>query len=155
MKDTIENSIFLPAAPQKVWNALTTPEEISGWFAKKGVEGKIEQGSEFTLCFQMSESIGKCLAKVVTFEPITRFAYRWMPGDCNTAPLDTVPTTLVEFTLSPEGEGTRLNLRESGFASLPETMRDQALKDNTAGWTEELGHLVEYVENWKPLTKTS
>jgi uncharacterized protein YndB with AHSA1/START domain len=49
-------------------------------------------------------------------------------------------TTLVEFTLTPEGSGTRLRVVESGFASLAgsEDLRVKAHQDNTGGWSEVL-----------------
>jgi uncharacterized protein YndB with AHSA1/START domain len=47
-------------------------------------------------------------------------------------------STLVEFTLIPEGEKTRLRVVETGFAALagsPE-VRGKALADNTGGWSQ-------------------
>ena len=49
---------------------------------------------------------------VVRSEPPHAFAYRW---DAN---VKEAGDTLVEFTLTPEGDGTRLRVVESGFASL-------------------------------------
>jgi uncharacterized protein YndB with AHSA1/START domain len=49
----------------------------------------------------------------------------------------------VEFTLTPEGDKTRLRVVESGFAALAgsEELRRQAVKDNTGGWPQELDAL--------------
>lgn len=59
--------------------------------------------------------------------------------------MDQGPTTTVRFTLESIPEGTRLNLVESGFASLPEGVRDRHLADNTKGWLEELDELAKHL----------
>ena len=57
-------------------------------------------------------------------------------------------STLVEFTLVPEGSGTRLLMVETGFDSLDvsEEEKGTAVKQNTEGWLAELGDLQEYAE---------
>ena len=54
--------------------------------------------------------------------------------------------TLVEFTLAPEGDGTRLQVVESGFASLATTEEQRAKNHagNAEGWRSELGELRDY-----------
>jgi hypothetical protein len=57
-------------------------------------------------------------------------------------------STLVEFTLTPDGAGTRLSVAESGFDSLevPEDQRARKHASNVEGWGIELGHLAEHAE---------
>ncbi|MEZ4531999.1 MAG: hypothetical protein R2855_13400 [Thermomicrobiales bacterium] len=56
--------------------------------------------------------------------------------------IDDVPTTLTEFTLMDEGDGTRSTGIESGFAAaLPPEIRELFLLDNTEGWEEQMGTL--------------
>ncbi len=80
-------------------------------------------------------------ARIERVEPPHRFAYRWarradeQPGDGN--------STLVEFRLSPEASGTRLQVVESGFG-LPEAERATWAKENTEGWSGGLTALREY-----------
>ena len=92
---------------------------------------------------------GTAKARVETVEPPRRFAYRWTahhaapgaePAEGN--------STLVEFTLSPEGDGTRLRVLETGFASLATTDEQRAgnYEDNVGGWQEMLGRASEYAE---------
>jgi uncharacterized protein YndB with AHSA1/START domain len=49
----------------------------------------------------------------------------------------------VEFTLTPEGDKTRLRVVESGFVALAgsKELRRQAVKDNTGGWPQVLDAL--------------
>lgn len=57
-------------------------------------------------------------------------------------------STLVEFTLTREGEQTRLRVVESGFAALAasEEVRGQNLKDHAGGWPLELDALKSRAE---------
>ncbi len=49
----------------------------------------------------------------------------------------------MEFTLAPEGDGTRLRVVESGFAALAgsEELRRRAVQDNAGGWPKEFDAL--------------
>ncbi|URN09420.1 SRPBCC domain-containing protein [Actinomadura madurae] len=77
--------------------------------------------------------------RVEKVEPPTYVAYRWasaFPGE----ELRDDNSTLVEFTLTPEGAKTRLRVVESGFALLAgsEDLRRKALEDNSGGWPQVL-----------------
>jgi uncharacterized protein YndB with AHSA1/START domain len=56
--------------------------------------------------------------------------------------------TLVEFTLTPEGDGTRVRVVESGFASTDAVKVDQArhAEANSQGWRQVLDSLRRYGE---------
>ena len=55
-------------------------------------------------------------------------------------------STLTEFTLAAEGEGTRVAVVESGFDALDvdAAERTAALASHTSGWGAELDDLVTY-----------
>ena len=74
---------------------------------------------------------------IETIEPTRLFAFRWQanPGEPS--------MTLVEFTLEPDAEGTRLRVVESGFASLPPHLRTR--ESHVEGWQRELRELAEYL----------
>jgi uncharacterized protein YndB with AHSA1/START domain len=57
-------------------------------------------------------------------------------------------STLVEFTLSREGDGTRLRVVESGFRSLdlPEEERAKQAEGNVEGWRIKTAELQAYAE---------
>ena len=57
-------------------------------------------------------------------------------------------STLVEFTLTPEGDKTRLRVVESGFAVLTgsDELRGQALTSNTSGWSQVFDAVKKRVE---------
>lgn len=75
--------------------------------------------------------------RVEKVEPPTYVAYRWVsafPGQ----ELREDNSTLVEFTLTPEGDKTRLRVVESGFAALTtaEENRRNVIKDHAGGWPQ-------------------
>lgn len=138
--DRIERTVLLPATPERVWHAITDPEEIGRWFGGEPVLD-LRQGE---LRFSWS---GGTRCRVAAVEPPRRFAYWWHPGSeqHNDVPFGELPQTLVEFILEEAPGGTRLTLVESGFASLPTETYDRIWRENNDGWDEELGHLSDYL----------
>jgi uncharacterized protein YndB with AHSA1/START domain len=53
----------------------------------------------------------------------------------------------VEFTLTPEGNATRVRVVESGFRELSGSDEERAkyADENTEGWRSELAELASYV----------
>jgi uncharacterized protein YndB with AHSA1/START domain len=75
--------------------------------------------------------------RVEKVDPPNYLAYRWVsafPGE----ELGEDNSTLVEFFLTPEGEGTRLRVVESGFVTLPtsDENRRNVISDHTSGWEQ-------------------
>lgn len=145
MQDTIERTITLPVSRQRAWDAITTPEQISQWF--QGLwQFDLKPGAP--IHFDFGEW-GIHRGRVETVEPMDRVVYRWTHGEDadRSIPIDQVPSTLMEFRLENEGSDTRLTVVESGFASLPAELRDDALRNNTQGWDEQMGNIRAYLEN--------
>lgn len=141
MQDRIERVVTLPVSIDRAWRAITDPSELARWFCQ-ALEGDLHPGGYAQ--FRWEDEISRIIVTVV--EPPRRFAYRWNPGagEDHSVPIDDLPLTLVEFNLDEVEGGTRLTLIESGFASLPDSVRESAWNDNSGGWDEELGHLVAY-----------
>jgi uncharacterized protein YndB with AHSA1/START domain len=144
MSDTIEREISIAAPVERVWELITRPEHVGTWFGDAGAEIDLQPGGAITLRW---EEYGTIHGRVERVEPMTLFSYRWAPFK---DPGGTDPTpgnsTLIEFTLSETGEGTRLRVVESGFSALDTTPeRQEALRrGNADGWGIELGHLEEH-----------
>lgn len=143
IQDTVERQIVIPVARERVWSALTDPSQISQWFCRS-VSLTLEPGAPILFRWHKGDSNRGI---VVAVEPPHRFAYRWTPGDDpdQSIPLDRLPTTLVEFLLEDTPEGTRLTVIESGFAALPEAIRESAWRANAQGWIDETNELVDYL----------
>jgi uncharacterized protein YndB with AHSA1/START domain len=146
VSDKIERETVIAAPVERVWALLTEAEHLGRWFADAGAEIDLRQGGAMTLTWT---GHGTQSARVVAVEPPTRFAYRWAPfkdpgGD---EPVEG-NSTLVEFTLAPVADGTRLRVVESGFAALAtsDEQRAENHKGNTEGWAMELGELADYAQ---------
>jgi uncharacterized protein YndB with AHSA1/START domain len=139
--ERIEREILIEAPPEVVWAVVTEPEHVGGWFGDSA-EIDLRPGGEAVLTW---EEHGSVLARVEKVEPPHFFSFRWArpvgadPGKGN--------STLVEFSLSAEGQGTRLRVVESGFPALdwPDDEKATYAEENREGWKLELGHLQEYV----------
>jgi uncharacterized protein YndB with AHSA1/START domain len=140
--DRIERETFIEAPVERVWEIVTEPEHVGRWFSDAGAEIDLRPGGAMSMTWAEH---GTVHGRDETVEPPSRFAVRWA-AQMGSQELEG-NSTLVEFTLAPEGEGTRLRVVESGFASLdmPEADRIAKVDGNAEGWQIELGHLADYV----------
>jgi uncharacterized protein YndB with AHSA1/START domain len=122
----IHLSQFIHRSPAAVWQALTDPKVHARWWAAGDV--KAEQGHRFTL--DMGK-FGQQACEVVAVEPERVFSYLFAPGLLNTT---------ITWRLEPEGEGTRLDLEQSGF-DLSSPMSKMAYDGMGAGWPQVLGRI--------------
>ncbi|MBT2211174.1 MULTISPECIES: SRPBCC family protein [Actinomadura] len=141
-EDRIERETLIAASMERVWSLVADP----GFWASDtpGTPGAAKEG-ETTVAH--NAQYGDFPVRVEKVQPPTYLAYRWASAFPGEEPRDG-NSTLVEFTLSPEGEGTRLRVVESGFAALAgsEDLRAQAVKDNSGGWPEVLENFKARVE---------
>jgi uncharacterized protein YndB with AHSA1/START domain len=139
--DRIESEVLIEAPVDVVWSIVTEAEHVGKWFSDSA-EIELEPGGKAVLNW---DEYGTRLGRVERVEPPRFISFRWA------RPAGAEPTegnsTLVEFTLSPEGEGTRLQVVESGFSELDGTDEEKAeyAEGNTRGWAKELGELRDYV----------
>ena len=139
--DRIERKILIDAPVDVVWAVVTEPEHISEWF-RDSIELDLRPGGEAVLVWDGRQTVR---GQVERLEPPHFFAFRWVVAPGPEVTDDN--TTLVEFSLSAEGEGTRLTVVESGFAGLPEPDEDRRghVDGHRRGWELELGELVDYL----------
>lgn len=139
----IEREIVIDAPPSRVWAAITQPEHVGAWFGDDGAEVDLRPGG--TMKVRWKEH-GTQLTTIERVEPQRYFAWRWMSPEGQQPNAEN--STLVEFNLTPEGNGTRLRVVESGFDNLAMSEEDRAarFRDNTNGWREELDELRDYAQ---------
>jgi len=136
----IERTVELRAAPERVWQAITDPTEISAWLGQRA-DFTAEPGADGW--FAWDHVPGRYAVRVEEVDAPRRLTYRWMNEP--DAPLDE-RATLVAWTLTPTPSGgTLLHLREEGFGAA------DGRRANAVGWFEELGHLIPYLaeEPWE------
>jgi len=144
--DRIERETVIDAPVERVWELLTEAEHVGRWFADAGAEIDLRPGG--TMMMHWREH-GAAQARIERVEPPSVFSYRWAPFK-EPGGLEPVEgnSTLVEFTLTAQGDATRLRVVESGFEALDcsEQQRSEHFEGNVEGWKIELGHLVEHAQ---------
>jgi uncharacterized protein YndB with AHSA1/START domain len=143
--DRIERIEILPVSRERVWDAITRPEQMSQWLPMvRAMDFRV--GGEITFTWENERS--PYPGRIEVIEPGRRFAFRWYSHAIGHPELKLAPHagTLVEFTLEEVSEGTKLTLVESGFASLPDVaVAEQSYQDNQGGWSALLPGLRAFV----------
>ena len=133
--DRIERTVTLSRPPRDVWPALTTAEGLGAWFGEHA-SIDLRPGGAASMTFAGGTTVEMRVERV---EEPSVFAYTWrLPN----LPDDDPRRTYVEFTLEPEGDGTRLRVTETGFAQLPVDTRSETYDSHNEGWSRELAELV-------------
>jgi uncharacterized protein YndB with AHSA1/START domain len=142
-EDRIERETLIAAPLERVWSLVAQP---GFWVADKAsLPGTVAREGESMVAKNAEH--GDFPLRVEKVQAPTYLAYRWasaFPGE----ELREDNSTLVEFTLTQEGDQTRLRVVESGFAGLagPDELRQRARKDNSGGWPLELDALKSRAE---------
>ncbi|MDA3660943.1 SRPBCC domain-containing protein [Mycobacterium xenopi] len=138
----IEVDQFYPHPPERVWQALTTPELMARWLmAPSGFAPVV--GTRFTFQGQPMPSVGfsgEVACEVLAVVPGQRLAMSWAD-----ARSDKPSAWVGTWTLHPEGSGTRVILRHTGFD--PDDDRQQRARTIMGqGWVRivaQLGRLLD------------
>lgn len=144
MQNVIKREIFIKATKERIYDAISNPEQVVLWFPET-LEGDYKVAEQ--PIFGFGEH-GKNQLYIVDAKPFKYFAYRWVPGSNHfLGDVLSVPNTLVEFLIDEQGDGScKVILTESGFAELPTEVMEDAIKQNSSGWDFMLGRLVKYFE---------
>jgi uncharacterized protein YndB with AHSA1/START domain len=135
MTDQIQSEIHIDAPVDEVWNVVTDPRHIGVWFAPfEAVDAAsldIRPNATMNLLLRGETTYP---ALIVDVDPPRLFSYRWAmiaPGE---EPTDQ-NSTLVQFMMAPDGDGTLLRVVESGFSRLDMPADHHASAQNHAqGW---------------------
>jgi len=131
----IHQQYDLPYPPAKVWRALTDPELLGQWLMSTDMQAAV--GNSFTFRMEPSQwwdGIVHC--EVLELEREKRLSYTWRSGP-ESSPLDTVVT----WTLTPTGQGTRLTLEHTGFVP----KNKFAFQGAEQGWQRNVGERLRQV----------
>jgi uncharacterized protein YndB with AHSA1/START domain len=141
--EQIEREVVVAAPVERVWAVLTQAEHVGKWFGDAGAEVDLRPGGAVVIHWKEH---GTVRGRIERLEPLRLFSYRWARPVG--AEVRDGHSTLVEFTLSPAGDATRLRVVESGFRDLawPEEEQAEYAADNAQGWAAELDELRAYVQ---------
>jgi uncharacterized protein YndB with AHSA1/START domain len=112
----------MPFPPDRIWRALTEPHLIGEWLMQNDFKPVLGHG------FTLKGDWGSVDCKVLAAEPNKTLSYSW-----NAMGLESVVT----WTLTPTGAGTRLRMEQVGFK--PD--QQQAYQGAKYGWQRFFGAL--------------
>jgi len=145
---TIEREIYVEAAPEIVFEVVSSPSHLQQWWPDEAHYEPMP-GSKGDIVFGQGADRAKVGFTVVDVRPPRTFAFRW------THPLEEPAAAgnslLVTFDLTPKGGGTLLKMTESGFREMgwDEAIREQQYQEHIHGWDYFLPRLVRYATSLK------
>lgn len=122
-------NVDLAADPERVFRALTSPDEITTWWVRPGVfdtrewSGDIRVGGVWRASGVARGRPYVLEGEFLQVEPPRTLEHTWHPAG---APAGA--QTIVSYVLEPVEKGTRLTLRHSGFASA------ESCRNTCIGW---------------------
>jgi uncharacterized protein YndB with AHSA1/START domain len=138
----IEREIHIDAAPDVVFDVITTPAHIREWWG--GVETAVEPtaGATGELVFGETQVVPMTVVDAV---PPRLFSFRWVYSSGEIATDGN--SLLVTFELEPSGAGTRLRLTETGFREMgwEAAVLEEAYREHSVGWDTYVPRIGEYV----------
>jgi uncharacterized protein YndB with AHSA1/START domain len=142
-KPTFVYVIYISAAPERVWEALTQPEFTSRFFFGRTVESDWRVGSPWLL--RMPDGRIDVQGEVLEADPPRRLKLTWnVVWDEAMAAL---PPTHVTYDIEPVGEAVRLTMTQANDVA-PE---ERFLEGGRQGWPMILSGLKSLVETGRPL----
>jgi ligand-binding SRPBCC domain-containing protein len=114
---TVEDSVTINRSPEDVWAFLTDPDNLTTYESQvteleQLTEGEVAAGTRFR---GVSKVLGRPItwtSEIVRFEPVSAYATKTVEAKLPFA---------VAWTLTPEGDGTRMDYRleaESGLGGV-------------------------------------
>lgn len=142
--DRIERDVLIRAPIERVWELITTAEHLGTWFGDAGAEVDLRPGGELTLTWQQYPTVR---GRIETVDSPRRFSWRWLHASSAAGEPTPANSTLVEFTLTAQGEHTRVAVVESGFDALDVAERSDLFAAHSGGWAAELNELADRAAN--------
>ena len=134
---------YIASTPEKVWQALTSPEFTQQYFFGRSIEIEPKAGGTFIL--RMPDGRVDVKGKVVTWNPphclSVTWTVDWMPQ------MRSLPECLVTYDIVQAGGSVKLTATEAHQWDVP----DDLLSGGRAGWPAILSSLKSVLETGKPL----
>ncbi len=132
---TVERGIWINAARERVWQAISEPEQLARWLLPPALGAQMARATDGTLSVSMGEAAVP-LAIVEAVEAPRQTIFRGLPDRLFAA----------SFTLSEENGGTRVTVTLRGFEALPEDARRDRITPSSTGWERALANLKAYLD---------
>lgn len=122
----VEIGNFLPHAPEVVWRMLTEPDLIERWLLPSaGFDTRV--GTHFVFTMPPPRE-GEIACEVLVCRPVEQLTITWVDQRSHRPACGEV-----DWTLRPEGKGSRLLLTHSGF-NIKDRRQKMARNAMERGW---------------------
>lgn len=140
---TIKREIHIEAAPEVVFDVVSSPEHLREWWPDEA-EFPAEPGGAGRIGFGDPADRSWVRFTVVDAVPPRLFSFRWTHEEGETAAPGN--SFLVVFEVEPAGDGTLLRMTESGFRERgwDEAKAAAEYADHVTGWDFYLPRLPVY-----------
>ncbi|MEV6769488.1 SRPBCC domain-containing protein [Nocardia sp. NPDC051030] len=129
----VELGGFFRQAPHTIWRALTEPDLLGQWMVRPtGFAASVGTRFVFTVPDQPR---GEIASEVLVVRPVEQLTYSWV----YVRP-EFPMRWIVEWTLRPQGRGTRLLLTQTGF-DIEHRRQKMARNAMERGWRTTLSRL--------------
>lgn len=136
-KMTVERSIWINAPRERVWQAITTSEQIRQWWGDYWEIPSLELGATI----KFGDAADPMLATVAVADAPREFRIQWPPQEqYHNTEMFTI------FVLAEENGGTRVTVTETGFEALPDDARQKRYDSTAQGYETVLAELKAHVE---------
>lgn len=135
--------IYIAAPPEKVWQALASPDFTRKYFWDRTVEIEPKIGGAFVL--RLPDGRINVQGKVVAWDPPRKLSVTWQvawPEEFRK-----LPECLVGYEIAQAGDAVRLTMTESHSWEVSEAI----LSGGRSGWPAILSSLKSLLETGKPL----
>jgi uncharacterized protein YndB with AHSA1/START domain len=132
---TVERSLWIAAPRERVWRAITEPDQIAQWFLPPALGAQLKRGERGKLSVLLGPMEVE-LADLEFADPPRRLTTRGLPDRL-------LATT---YVLEPERDGTHVTVTMTGFEALPLDAGQERLAPSGRGWEKALANLKAYVE---------
>lgn len=144
---TIEREIYVEAAPEIVFDVVSSPEHVQEWWPDEA-RYEARPGATGEIVFAEHGDGGAVVSfDVLEVEAPRTFSFRWThPKGERAVPGNSL---LVTFSLTPSGAGTLLKMTESGFREMgwEAAVLEETYRDHESGWDHFLARIAPYVES--------
>jgi uncharacterized protein YndB with AHSA1/START domain len=134
---------YIAATPERVWQALTSPDFTKVYFFGQAIEVEPQTGGSFMM--RNPDGSVNVVGRVVEWSPPRRFACTWNVAMGPEFP--TLPECLVTYDIEPAGDAVKLTMTEAHSWDIPEAL----LSGGRSGWPAILSGLKSLLETGKPL----
>ena len=131
---TVERSVWIDASPERVWQAVTEPDQLAQWFLPSALGAQMKRNPDGTLLVSLG-FMDVPVAVLEDIDPPRSVTSRSLP--------DRQVATI--YRLAEENGGTRVTITMTGLDSLSPATRRQRLDPSGAAWEKVLANLNAFI----------